>query len=197
VTIEIPLNSKKYPGLVALVDDEDYELVKDYSWHPQKNCRTFYASATTRKPDGSKTIVHMHKLILPDAVQVDHIVKHNDERLDGLDNRRTNLRACTNNENQGNRRNQVTNTSGLKGVSWHHRASKWRSQIGINGKYKYLGLFDDPRSAAIAYDTVARIVFGEFACLNLPDVVMPVSLLPQAALKHVTEYLNTHVRNVA
>lgn len=33
---EIELHSEKYPGLVALVDDEDYELVSGYRWHPDK-----------------------------------------------------------------------------------------------------------------------------------------------------------------
>ena len=33
-TVEIPLGSRKHPGLYALIDVQDYDLVKDKKWHP-------------------------------------------------------------------------------------------------------------------------------------------------------------------
>ncbi len=80
---EIELHSKLYPGKVALVDDEDYELVSAYRWYPHKTyCNTFYAEITARGH------LSMHQLITGYA-QTDH-KDHN-----GLNNQRDNLRDAT------------------------------------------------------------------------------------------------------
>lgn len=163
MTVSIPLNSRKYPGLFALVDDEDFPLVAGYRWHPFKNRRNFYAIANTRKPDGTLTTVKLHRLILPDAKIIDHI------NHDGLDNRRENLREATNSQNNANQQKMLGTSSGFKGVYWHKQADKWRAQIMFNRKYKHLGLFASEIEAAHAYDNAARELFGEFAHLNFPE----------------------------
>jgi group I intron endonuclease len=45
----------------------------------------------------------------------------------------------------------ATNRSGIRGVSWHKTASKWRAGITINNKTIHLGLFDDLQEAGAAY----------------------------------------------
>lgn len=42
------------------------------------------------------------------------------------------------------------NTSGHKGVSWEKRSGKWHAYIGIKGKNKHLGYFDDLEDAVKA-----------------------------------------------
>ena len=71
--------------------------------------------------------------------QVDHI-----NRIK-TDNRFENLRYCTRSENQLNR-DCVDNA---KGYYWHH--TKWKAEININGKRKYLGRFDNEEDARQAY----------------------------------------------
>ncbi|GAH20073.1 unnamed protein product, partial [marine sediment metagenome] len=44
--------------------------------------------------------------------QIDHINR------DGLDNRKCNLRPCTNSQNQKNSKLRKDNKSGLRGVRW-------------------------------------------------------------------------------
>ena len=51
-----------------------------------------------------------------------------------------------------------TNTSGYRGVSFHKRDKTYQAQIGINGKLKHLGSFNDPMQAAIAYDSMAIVL---------------------------------------
>jgi hypothetical protein len=119
---QIELHSKKYPGLYALVDDEDFEFVSQYRWRPlkMKNTRTFYAQANM-KVDGKRTAVLMHRLIMgfPDC-QVDHVSR------DGLDCRRNNLRLATGSQNQGNQAKCTRKcTSQYKGVHWNKPAGKW------------------------------------------------------------------------
>lgn len=162
MTIEIPLNSKKYPGLVALVDDEDYPLVSGYGWSPAKSKKTFYARTYRVNAQGNKSSVDMHRLILPDVPQIDHA------NLNGLDNQRANLRPARGGQNNANRAKQDGCTSQYKGVSWVSSRSRWLVQVAKDGTSHHVGLFDDEIAAAIAYDRAAVELFGEFARLNFP-----------------------------
>lgn len=91
----------------------------------------------------------------------------------GLDNRRSNLRFCTNAQNQHNQRKWGSRSgkplsSRYKGVSWHRRGH-WRAKIQAQGKRRYLGQFQSEEAAARAYDRAARELHGEFAVLNFSD----------------------------
>ena len=81
-----------------------------------------------------------------------YLIDHRD--TDKLNNRWNNLRAATKAQNAINSRLGTTNTSGLKGVSWHAAAAKWQAHCGSI----YIGLFDSKESAHAAYMNVA----GEF-----------------------------------
>ena len=84
-----------------------------------------------------------------------------------LDNRRCNLRLCTNSQNQQNQTPQG-GSSEFKGVYWRKRDKKWCAGIGHNGKQYYLGLFANEIDAARAYDAAARERFGDFSRANFP-----------------------------
>lgn len=92
---EVPISR----GMVALVDDVDYERVSILSWNAMKPARshTWYASSTHR----GRT-VYMHRLIMG--------LEHGDRRVvdhrnhEGLDNQRGNLRVVSQTVNMLNRR---------------------------------------------------------------------------------------------
>jgi hypothetical protein len=89
--------------------------------------------------------------------QIDH------EDKDEGNNRFSNLRPASQNENQHNKGKYSNNTSGYKGVSFHKGHHKFAAGIRVNGKRKHLGLFDDPAVAHAAYIAAANQNFGEFA----------------------------------
>jgi hypothetical protein len=170
----VPLYGKVAAGRVAMVDDADYELVMQHRWNVQERQRSNgqrkigpYAFTSVPRDDGRTRIVWMHQLLMPGASNVDH------EDTDGLNNQRSNLRAATGRQNQGNRRKARSHdgrvvSSRWKGVGWFKPAGRWRAYMTQNGHYKHLGYFADEDDAARAYDAAAREFFGAFARLNFP-----------------------------
>ncbi|MBA7605706.1 hypothetical protein ES703_12840 [subsurface metagenome] len=147
-------------GKFAIVDAEDYGRLNQDKWYAGKCKNTYYAG----RVEGGKTI-KMHREIMraPKGVLVDHI-NHN-----GLDNRKSNLRLCTNAQNCYNQQACATGTSKYKGVSWHKSRSKWSARIRCDRKLYNLGEFDNEMEAAMAYDDKAVELFGEFAYPNFPE----------------------------
>ena len=150
-TREIPLTQ----GLVALVDEVDFARVSHHDWCISHG----YAVSRLGKSITPRPLARFILRLTPDdPLEVDH------KNGDPLDNRRNNLRICNRSLNNANKGKQINNTSGYKGVTWH--AGKWKAQIKINRKNKYLGRFANKEDAAKAYDSAAREAFGEFARTN-------------------------------
>ena len=91
------------------------------------------------------------------SVNIDHI----DGK--GSNNHFTNLRLATTAENLRNAQLSRRNTSGFKGVSYNRRLDRWQASITVAGKLHYLGIFNAPEKAHVAYCTAAKQHFGEFA----------------------------------
>lgn len=145
----------------VVIDDEDNALVAGYKWHARRYRNTFYVVACKYHGNYKQETIYMHRLITraPKGVLVDHI------NGDGLDNRRTNLRFCTTQENLRNQ-HAVRGASRFKGVSWDSNRKKWLSQIRVDGKQIFLARHASEIEAAKNYDTSARHYFGAFARVN-------------------------------
>lgn len=88
---------------------------------------------------------------------VDHINR------DKPDNRWSNLRPATNQENAGNVAPRRNNTSGHLGVSWHKRDGKWRAQGARDGRRIHLGYFDNLEEATAVAQAWREETYGVFA----------------------------------
>ena len=147
-------------GKVAIVDDEDYEYLNQFKWHYHRS----YAARSVRLDNGKGKVVLMHREILglTDTKDFTDHISH-----ETCDNRRQNLRVCTNSKNQMNSLKDKTfkgnpTSSKFKGVTWFKRDKKWQSQITKDKKYYYLGRFNTEEEAAEVYNKKSIELFGEF-----------------------------------
>ena len=80
---------------------------------------------------------------IEDNLQIDHI-NHNKK-----DNNIKNLRKVSRSENQRNQKLRSSSVSGVTGVSWHKKMRKWWVQVGVEGKPKSFGYFEDLQLAEL------------------------------------------------
>lgn len=150
---EIKLND----GCVALVDDADYLILKNFRWRALQTRRTTYAA---RYSDGSTILMHREIAKPLPCEVVDH------ENRNGLDNTRANLRVCDQSSNCAN--SPPRSGKRFKGVT--RTGPTWRASIERAGVITRLGHFKSEVAAALAYDRAAWAMHGKFARLNIPPL---------------------------
>lgn len=80
-----------------------------------------------------------------------NILDHDNRKR--ADNRWANLVVSTRLQNMRNCARSKNNASGVNGVLWDRKRSKWMAHITLNYKKKFLGYFDDIPAAAAARET--------------------------------------------
>lgn len=141
-------------GYSTIVDDDIFLMLNKYSWHAVVCKNSVYAVSFI---NGKTTQMHRFILKVKKGYYVDH------KNLNGLDNRRKNLRIATPSQNRMNTLVYKHNKTGYKGV--HKCKSKinpYRSQIRFKGKIYHLGCFKTEKQAAYAYNKKAKELFKEF-----------------------------------
>ena len=124
--------------------------------------------------NGEKKKPFIHRLVarafIPNP-EIKGMVDHNDN--DKTNNLLENLRWATNGENMRNTQLSATNTSGVKGVNWHKRCSKWEAQITLDGKKIHLGYFTTLEEATTVRQAKAAELFGVFTNLcEIPSIIV-------------------------
>lgn len=147
--------------------------VLEYSWSIKDNGYAYRVQ--------DRKNVYLHNLIMnlsnkEGYLYVDHIDRN------PSNNKRENLRVCTNSQNQHNKaKANIQNPSSIyKGVSWDTSRKLWRARASLNFKEYLLGYTDKEVVAAQLYNSFIRKHHGEFAVYNN---------VPQATIKEIQKDL--------
>lgn len=142
----------------VIVDDEDYEYLKQWNWQLMRS------SGHVGRSEYKKGTILLHRVVnnTPNELFTDHINQNK------LDNRRENLRTCSKAQNSMNRAKQNGKySSKYKGVTWCKKSQKWKARVKYNGKFIALGHHTSEIEAAKAYNQKAEELFGEFFVPNI------------------------------
>lgn len=116
-----------------------------------------------------RIIAYLKTGIDPGENQVDHV---------SIRSNNCHVRIATPSQNGANSKKwNKTTSSEYKGVYWNTGCKKWLAKIGVNRTRIHLGVFEDEKEAAIAYNNAAIKYFGEFAKLNTIDEKLSGTLL--------------------
>lgn len=158
--LEVDISTPSHPDAVMKIDKADWNDLcgikrgRVYAWQGRTH-RSPYAIFPV-KNGRHQTITLVHRFILKGGVKTDH------KDRNGLNNRRCNLRNCSQSDNGCNRGPQRNNNStGVKGV-YPHRSGRFYARITKDGRTRHLGTFDTVEDAEGAYRLAARELHGEY-----------------------------------
>jgi hypothetical protein len=159
-----------------LVNDADLDLLDGHHFYIHMGYARAQESHTFARQAGRKSRrwIHLSRLVasrmlgrqLDQAEIVDHI------NGDTLDNRRVNIRVCTNAQNTRNRKTHRNNSSGHRGVQVSPKCPKrpYYAVIFTGGTRKYLGSFSSLEQAAKARREAEKTYFGAYAPSDQRDL---------------------------
>lgn len=156
----IPIyDNRKYKYEQILLDDEDYNKVKE-SAYCLSNCK-LHSKKIQVKFKGRNISLANFILDLEPGTLIDHIDRN------PFNNQRSNFRICDHQQNNFNK--GPYDGRKYKGVSYAKRRNKWEANITKTYKQYKIGYFNTEIEAAKAYDKYAKELHGEFAYLNFPE----------------------------
>lgn len=142
-------------------DLEDYDKIKDYYWYIGRQGYVFACDINK----GRNYRIRLHRLVM-DCYDKNFDIDHIHGKETRFDNRKSNLRICTHQENTRNCRVSKNNTSGVTGVSWDKNSQKWFTYIWIDYKRLCLGYYDKFEDAVKIRKIAEDEHFGEFSYDN-------------------------------
>jgi hypothetical protein len=154
----------KLPPLETLENNFRYDEMSGVLYRKYKNIETtttknrktgYYWVGFNYKKYASHRIIWKlyYKKDVPCDMEIDHI------NGDKSDNRVSNLRLVTMNQNMMNKKKYSSNQSGIVGVAKRSDTNSWRAQISVNGKAIKLGSFKT-REEAINARLAAENKYG-------------------------------------
>ena len=125
---EMIIKSPKFGIFKTILSLEDVDKIKKYNycWWIRFDGWNYYVGTFTSKNIQTRKMLSLHRFLTdcPQGMVVDHINGNT------LDNRRENLRVCTQKENVRNQHKLAKNNkSGYRYIHWHKRDKKWIVQI--------------------------------------------------------------------
>lgn len=175
-----------------IVDAEDVEKIRDYKW------RMSYGRIVTGNNTKTRPTLYLTHLLL-DVEETDY--NHKIDHIDGdpLNNRKSNLRICTQGENTLNKVRVSNNTSGIIGVHpdrRKNRKSNWCAEIRKNNIQYHIGQYVELSEAAYARYVGETILFGEYRNTSHDEEKRSMfEEIPEYRKHEISDYVNNKIKS--
>jgi hypothetical protein len=133
---------------LIIVDEQDEWLLFDYNW----TCTEHGYVVRSVELFGVWTPTYLHHYIMGQPIWEGDVIDHINHN--GYDNRRSNMRYVTHQQNLLNARHPV-GVTGVRGVTPHY-SGKYVAQIKRHGVNHYVGIYDTVEEAFKARETYIR-----------------------------------------
>lgn len=143
------------------IDKEDYKLLKNFKLYMRKSSNKNYVYFS-EQGTSKKYAVHRYLLGLSgEKYSIDRVVDHING--DSLDNRRSNLRICTQHQNSqnGRKKNKIVGVKLINNYNGYNYC-KWSASICSNYKNIHIGYYNSYEEAAIARIKKEEEICGEY-----------------------------------
>lgn len=146
----------KIKDIEVILDDEHWHELSQFNW---------YIAHGYVRSEIDKKQISMHYYVM----KLNNIIPQENEIIDHInhikhDNRKNNLRINSRSGNSHNKKKKNGSASKYLGVS--RNGVNWRSTVIHNGIEYRCGTYKTEVEAALAYNTKATELYGEFANLN-------------------------------
>ena len=171
-----------------IIDREDVDLIRYHKWRKDTNNRIITGNCTNKNP--RRELSRFLLGVTDENLVVDH--------KDGnpLNNRKSNLRICTQAENKMNLAMTTNNTSGFIGVCWDKQRKRWAPEIRCGHKRWHLGRFDKFEEAVYARYYAEVQLFGEFRNTNRDKEKFELfDQIDLERLEEIKDYVLNKIRN--
>jgi hypothetical protein len=149
-------------SLGKVIDDKKHKQLKE-----SVDKDGYYTVNLSNK--GKRETFNVHRLVGQEFIpNKNHLAVLDHKNNNRLDDRVSNLRWATYDENNENRLLASNNTSGHKGVSYDKAHNKWKADISANNKPVTIGSFKTKTEAINARQKEAKKLFGAF--INKVDI---------------------------
>lgn len=145
-----------YKDKYCLIDLDDVQSIMTYNWRYSKGY-----FATDFKKDNKRTTLSLHRYLMKNNLNnynknvIDHINRNK------LDNRKCNLRICTQADNVKNRTISNKNKYDVIGITYIN--NKYYAFLSVDGKYINLGYFDKKEDAITERLKAEVVYFKEYS----------------------------------
>lgn len=136
------------------IDKKDLKKIRYHKWRIDTNNHVITGSSTNKNPIRvlSRTLLNVN--------EKDLVVDHIDGNT--LNNKRENLRVCTQQQNTQNKHMMSNNKSGTTGVMWDKQRRRWAPEIQWKKQKIHLGRYRDIEEAKFVRFMAEKICFAEF-----------------------------------
>jgi hypothetical protein len=148
---QIPLSQNQ----TAIVDDEDFERLKDFRWfyRGERGSKQGYAIRHRKTGKSKYATQYLHREVAGEVPADCEVVFLNHDRLDC---RKANLRIVTKEEARQHHRTRRDSKSGVKGVRYNADTDTWSAYAYRQGQCCHLGTYGSKEQAQYAYEAQLR-----------------------------------------